>query len=183
ILVQNETGLKNLYKLISLSHLKYFGNKTPRIPRSELVKHREGLIIGSGCEKGELYEAALQKSPQEVEEIAQFYDYLEIQPVEVNRHLIEKGIVASEERVREANRLLVEIGEKLGKPVVATSNAHYLDEWDAIYREILVANDNRVRQTDPLPKAYFRTTDEMLEEFSYLGEEKAFEVVVANPRK
>ncbi|MDN4594460.1 PolC-type DNA polymerase III [Polycladomyces subterraneus] len=183
ILVQNETGLKNLYKLISLSHLKYFGNKTPRIPRSELIKHREGLIIGSGCEKGELYEAALQKSPQEVEAIAQFYDYLEIQPVEVNRHLIEKGIVESEERLREANRLLVEIGEKLGKPVVATSNAHYLDEWDAIYREILVANDNRFRQTDPLPKVYFRTTDEMLEEFSYLGEDKAFEVVVANSRK
>src|SRR5690606_30608930 len=136
---------KNLYKLISLSHLEYF-HRVPRIPRSELEKHREGLIVGSGCEKGELFEAALQKSPQEAEEIARFYDYIEIQPVDVNRHLIEKGIVESEERLRETNRLLVRIGEKLGKPVVATGNAHYLDEWESLYREILTANQNGFRR-------------------------------------
>jgi DNA polymerase-3 subunit alpha (Gram-positive type) len=181
LLVRNQTGLKNLYKLISLSHLEYF-HRVPRIPRSELEKHREGLIVGSGCEKGELFEAALQKSPQEAEEIARFYDYIEIQPVDVNRHLIEKGIVESEERLRETNRLLVRIGEKLGKPVVATGNAHYLDEWESLYREILTANQNGFRRKDPLPPAHFRTTEEMLEEFSYLGEEKAREVVITAPR-
>ena len=181
LLVQNATGLKNLYKLISLSHLEYF-HRVPRIPRSELEKHREGLIVGSGCEKGELFEAALQKSPQEAEEIARFYDYIEIQPVEVNRHLIEKGIVESEERLRETNRLLVRIGEKLGKPVVATANVHYLDPWDSIYREILTANQSGFRRKDPLPPVYFRTTEEMLEAFAYLGEEKAREVVITAPR-
>lgn len=181
ILVKNQAGMKNLYKLISMSHLDYF-YRVPRIPRSQLVKHREGLIIGSGCEKGELFETALNKSPAEVEEVAQFYDYLEIQPVEVNMHLVEKGLVESPERLRDANRLLVEIGEKLGKPVVATSNAHYLDEHEAIYREILVQNQNGFRNSSPLPKAYFRTTDEMLKEFSYLGEEKAKEVVIHAPR-
>jgi DNA polymerase-3 subunit alpha (Gram-positive type) len=181
LLVRNQTGLKNLYKLISLSHLEYF-HRVPRIPRSELEKYREGLIVGSGCEKGELFEAALQKSPQEAEEIARFYDYIEIQPVDVNRHLIEKGIVESEERLRETNRLLVRIGEKLGKPVVATGNAHYLDAWESLYREILTANQSGFRRKDPLPPAHFRTTEEMLEEFSYLGEEKAREVVIAAPR-
>ncbi|MBH8608608.1 PolC-type DNA polymerase III [Thermoactinomyces sp. CICC 10521] len=182
LLVRNQTGLKNLYKLISMSHLNYFF-RVPRIPRSELLKHREGLIIGSGCERGELFEAALTKAPAQVEEIARFYDYLEIQPVDINLHLVEKGIVESPERLREANRLLVEIGEKLGKPVVATSNVHYLDETDAIFRDILVSNQNGFRVNVPLPKAHFRTTDEMLSEFSYLGSEKAREVVISNPRK
>ncbi|WP_108024349.1 PolC-type DNA polymerase III [Melghirimyces profundicolus] len=182
VLVQNEKGLKNLYKLVSKSHLEYF-HRMPRIPRSLLERYREGLMIGSGCEKGELFEAALQKSPQEVEELARFYDYLEIQPVEVNRHLVEKELVDSEERLREANRLLVQIGEKLNKPVVATSNAHYLNRWDATFREILAFNQTGgFRNQGPLAPAYFRTTDEMLEEFSYLGEEKAREVVVTNPR-
>ncbi|GGE25187.1 DNA polymerase III PolC-type [Marinithermofilum abyssi] len=181
ILVENYTGLKNLYKLISLSHLEYF-HRMPRIPRSVLNRYREGLIIGSGCEKGEVYEAAITKSREEVEGLAEYYDYLEIQPVDVNRHLVEKGIVESEERLREANRMIVEIGESLNKPVVATSNAHYLDEWDAIYREILGFNQTGARVRGPLPPAHFRTTDEMLEEFSYLGEEKAREVVVKNPR-
>ncbi|MFC7439732.1 PolC-type DNA polymerase III [Laceyella putida] len=182
LLVKNQEGMKNLYKLISMSHLKYF-YRIPRIPRSELVKHREGLIIGSGCERGELYEAALNKAPSEVEEIAQFYDYLEIQPVEYNLHLVEKGLVESPERLREANRLLVEIGEKLGKPVVATSNSHYLDEHEAIFREIIAMNQTGAKPQLPLPKAYLRTTDEMLEEFSYLGEEKAKEVVVTNTQR
>lgn len=182
VLVQNLTGLKNLYKMVSESHLNYF-YRAPRIPRSLLQKYREGLIIGSGCEKGELYEAALTKSPEEVEAIAEFYDYLEIQPVDVNRHLIEKALVESEERLREANRLLVKLGEKLGKPVVATSNVHYLDEWDAHFRDILAFNKTGgFRNSGPLSPVHFRTTTEMLQEFAYLGEEKAFEVVVTNPR-
>ncbi|RAL25594.1 PolC-type DNA polymerase III [Thermoflavimicrobium daqui] len=181
VLVKNSVGMKNLYKLISMSHLNYF-YRVPRIPRSQLVNHREGLIIGSGCEKGELYEAALNKSSSEVETVAEFYDYLEIQPVEVNMHLVEKGLVESPDRLREANRLLVEIGEKLGKPVVATSNAHYLDKHDAIYRDILVQYQSGFRNPSSLPQAYFRTTDEMLDEFSYLGEEKAKEVVIHAPQ-
>ncbi|MBH8600867.1 PolC-type DNA polymerase III [Thermoactinomyces sp. CICC 23799] len=181
LLVQNQEGMKNLYKLISMSHLKYF-YRVPRIPRSELVKHRNGLLVGSGCERGELFEAALNKSPSEVEEIARFYDYLEIQPVEYNMHLVEKGLVENEERLRQANQLIVEIGEKLGKPVVATSNAHYLDEQDAIFREIIAANQTGAKPQGPLPKAHFRTTDEMLREFQYLGEKKCKEVVVDHPR-
>jgi DNA polymerase-3 subunit alpha (Gram-positive type) len=182
LLVRTPEGMKNLYKLISMSHIKYF-HRVPRIPRSELVKHREGLLIGSGCEKGELFEAALNKSPEEVEEIAKFYDYLEIQPIEYNMHLVEKGLVESAERLKEANRLIVQIGEKLGKPVVATSNAHYLDEHEWIYREIVVNNQSGAKPQGELPKAHFRTTDEMLQEFSYLGEEKAREVVILNPRE
>ena len=181
LLVQNQEGMKNLYKLISMSHLKYF-YRVPRIPRSELVKHRQGLLIGSGCERGELFEAALNKAPSEVEEIARFYDYLEIQPVEYNMHLVEKGLVENLDRLRQANQLIVEIGEKLGKPVVATSNAHYLDEQDAIFREIVAANQTGAKPQGPLPKAHFRTTDEMLQEFHYLGQEKAKEVVVDHPR-
>ncbi|MBA4494367.1 PolC-type DNA polymerase III [Paenactinomyces guangxiensis] len=183
LLVKNETGLKNLYKLISKSHLETFF-RVPRILRSELEKHREGLMIGSGCEKGELFETALNKSPQEVEEVARFYDYLEIQPVDINMHLVEKGLVETPDRLREANRLLVEIGEKLGKPVVATANVHYLDEHDSLYRDILAMNQSGgFRPSGPLPKAHFRTTTEMLEEFSYLGPDKAKEVVITNPRK
>ncbi|MCS1351283.1 PolC-type DNA polymerase III [Mechercharimyces sp. CAU 1602] len=182
ILVQNQTGLKNLYRLISKAHLEYF-HQVPRIPRSQLALYREGLLLGSGCEKGELYEAALQKSPHEVEEIAGFYDYLEIQPIEVNQYLVEKGIVDHKDRLREANRLLVEIGEKLGKPVVATANVHYLDPWDHVYREILAANQGGFRRKDPKPPTHFRTTDEMLQEFSYLGEEKSYEVVIQQPKQ
>lgn len=182
ILVKNRTGLRNLYQLVSKSHIDYF-YRVPRLPRSELEKHREGLLIGSGCEKGELFEAALNKSPQEVEEIAKFYDYLEIQPIEVNQHLLDKGYVESAERLKEANRTIVDIGERLGKPVVATGNVHYLNREDAIYREIVAYNRSDAPKPDgPLPYAYFRTTDEMLDEFRYLGEEKAHEVVVTNTR-
>ncbi|MBD1372697.1 PolC-type DNA polymerase III [Hazenella sp. IB182357] len=179
LLVKNQIGMKNLYKLVTMSHLKYF-HRNPRIPRSELLKHREGLIIGSACEKGELYEAALNKSPAEAESVARFYDYIEIQPVAINLHLVDKGLVENEERLRAANRLLVKIGEKLNKPVVATGNTHYLDEDDAIYRQIIVHNQIGARPPNVFPEAHFRTTDEMLKEFSYLGSEKAYEVVVTN---
>lgn len=182
ILVKNRTGLRNLYQLVSKSHIEYF-YRVPRIPRSELEKYREGLIIGSGCEKGELFEAALNKSEQEVEKIAEFYDYLEIQPVEVNQHLIDRGLVESAERLRDANRTLVAVGDRLGKPVVATGNVHYLNREDAIYREIVAYNQSGgPKPQGPLPLTYFRTTDEMLDEFQYLGEEKAYEVVVTNSR-
>ncbi|WP_044640902.1 PolC-type DNA polymerase III [Risungbinella massiliensis] len=182
LLVKNLAGLRNLYKLISISHTEYFF-RVPRIPRSKLVELREGLIVGSACERGELFETALNKSPEETEEVAKFYDYLEIQPVDINQHLVEKGFVESPERLRETNRLLVEIGERLGKPVVATANVHYLDEEDAIYRDVLVQSVTGFRGDGKLPKTHFRTTDEMLSEFAYLGREKAHEVVVANPKK
>jgi DNA polymerase-3 subunit alpha (Gram-positive type) len=182
LFAQNKVGLKHLYKLVSMSHIDHF-YRVPRIPKSTLEQYRTGLLIGSGCEKGELYETILNKTPEEAEEIAKFYDYLEIQPLEMNQHLIDRGLVQSVERLKLANKLVVEIGEKLGKPVVATGNTHYLDEKDAIYREVVASNQmGGVRQSGPLPRAHLRTTDEMLAEFAYLGEGKSYEVVVTNTR-
>ncbi|MED0674575.1 MULTISPECIES: PolC-type DNA polymerase III [Aneurinibacillus] len=178
----NEIGKKNLYKLISLSHTEYL-YKTPRIPRAQIQKHREGLLISSGCEKGEFFETVLNKSQEEAEEVARFYDILEIQPIEINRHLIEKQLVPNEAALMEANRKIVEIGEKLGIPVIATGNVHYVHPYEKDYREILI---HGITGFSPLkeqykPDAHFRTTEEMLEEFRYLGEEKAKEVVITNP--
>lgn len=183
IFAQNKEGLKNLYKLVSLSHIEHF-YRVPRIPKSILEQYRSGLIIGSGCEKGELFETVLNKTPEEAEEVAKFYDYLEIQPLEINQHLIDRGLVQDRERLKLANKLIVQIGERLGKPVVATGNAHYLDEKDAIYRDIVASNQmGGNRLTGTLPRAHLRTTDEMLEEFAYLGEEKAKEVVITNTQQ
>ena len=179
IFAKNRTGLKNLYKLVSFSHLNYFYKK-PRIPKSVLTKHREGLIVGSACEAGEIYRAVLRnEDEEEMRRLVEFYDYLEIQPVVNNRFLIEGGHVKSEDELRENNMKIVALGEKYGKPVVATCDAHYFDEEEALYRRIIMAGQG-FKDVEGDEGLYFRTTDEMMEEFMYLGEEKAREVVIDN---
>ncbi|MBQ9132203.1 MAG: PHP domain-containing protein, partial [Clostridia bacterium] len=179
LLVKNQTGLKNLYKLISKSYLDHY-KRFPRIPKTVLEQHREGLIVGSACEAGELIRAILDNRPEsEIEEIVNFYDYLEIQPICNNRFLIAEGMIADEEGLRDLNRRVVALGEKYGKPVCATCDAHFLNREDELYRKILLAG-MKFKDFDKEVGLYLRTTDEMLEEFSYLGEEKAYEVVVTN---
>ncbi|AZK47756.1 PolC-type DNA polymerase III [Paenibacillus lentus] len=177
----NTTGKKNLYKLVSLSHTEYF-KRVACIPKSKLAELREGLLILSGCEKGEFFETVLNKSVEEAERVAEFYDVLEIQPLTMYMHLVDKGLVGSVQELETALRKVCEIGFKLGKPVVATGNVHYLEPRDKIYRDITI---HGITGFSPLkdirkPDAHFRTTEEMLEEFQFLGEEKAYEVVVKN---
>lgn len=180
ILVRNLTGLKNLYKLVSLSYLNYY-RRVPRIPKSELDRHREGLIIGSACEAGELFTAITDnRSESDIEDIASYYDYLEIQPVGNNHFMIDEGRAPDEEALRDYNRRIVALGEKLGKPVVATSDAHFLNPEDELYRHILLAG-MKFKDADKSCPIYFHTTDEMLSEFAYLGEKKAHEIVIDNP--
>jgi len=182
LLAANETGRVNLYRLVSQSHLRFF-NKLPRIPKTFIEKHREGLVIGSACEQGELYQAIINnKTDDELQHLARFYDYFEIQPDANNSFMIGKERfedINSVEDLHEINRKIVKLGEMLGKPVVATGDVHFLDPEDEIYRSIIKASQG-FKDFDCPTGLYFKTTEEMLEEFSYLSREKAFEVVVTN---
>ena len=182
LLVQNQTGLKNLYKIISASHLEYF-QKKPRIPKSLLVRHREGLLVGSACEAGELFKAIREgKKWSELCDIADFYDYLEVQPLGNNMFMVRDGEVRSEKDLQGLNITVLKLGQQLGKPVVATGDVHFLEEKDARFREILMAGMG-FKDADNQAPLYFRTTGQMLKEFDYLPEETAREIVIDNPRK
>ncbi|MDI3501537.1 MAG: polymerase subunit alpha, Gram-positive type, partial [Thermoanaerobacter sp.] len=182
ILVKDQKGLRNLYEIISKSNLEYF-HRTPRIPKSLLISRREGLIIGSACEQGEVFRAIVSNlEEKKLENIISFYDYLEVQPVGNNEFLIGKGEVKSVEELREINRKIYLLGKKYNKLIVATGDVHFLDPWDDIYRKILMAGKG-YKDADRQPPLYFKTTDEMLKEFEYLGEEVAKEIVIDNPNK
>jgi DNA polymerase-3 subunit alpha (Gram-positive type) len=182
ILVKNKEGLKNLYELVSIAHLEYF-YRHPRIPKSLLNSRRQGLIIGSGCQAGELYQALLHfHSRETIERIVRFYDFLEIQPIGNNAFLIEKGTVKSRKRLEELNINIYALGKRYNKPVVMTGDVHFINKWDEIYRKILLAAQG-YQDADKESGLYLRTTDEMMKECEYLGPEATHEVVVVNTNK
>ena len=179
ILVKNQAGLRNLYQLISKSFLEYY-NKRPIMPRSELIRHREGLIFGSACEAGEVFRALTKGEPwEEIKRLASFYDYLEIQPIGNNNFMIAKGMAKDEEQLRDWNRDILRLADELGKPCCATGDVHFLEPEDEAFRRILMAGQG-FSDADNQAPLYFKSTDEMLKEFSYLGEDRAYEVVVKN---
>lgn len=179
LMVQNKTGLKNLYKLVSESHVKYF-HRVPRVPRSLIGKYREGLLVGSACQNGELFDALLRgKTQSEIEEMAKFYDYLEIQPLLHYKPLLKNEMIRSLESVKDYHRTLIEVGKSLGKPVVATGDVHFVNPEDGLFRQVFLQSQND-STADDQPPLYFMSTTEMLEAFDYLGEELAQEVVVTN---
>ncbi|MDN5709434.1 MAG: PolC-type DNA polymerase III, partial [Planococcus sp. (in: firmicutes)] len=184
LLAKDQEGLKNLFKLVSASHINYF-YRVPRIPRSLLQRHRKGLLVGSGCDRGEVFEAVMQKSMEEVERTAQFYDYLEVHPKEVYQPLIDRELIRDEWNLEDIIRKLAKVSRKLDKPLVATGNVHYLDETDAIFRQVLIGSQGGANPLNrsTLPKVHFRTTNEMLDAFDFLGEETAREIVVDNSLK
>lgn len=179
ILVKNQAGLRNLYQLISKSFLEYY-NKRPIMPRSELIRHREGLIFGSACEAGEVFRALTKGEPwEDIKRLAEFYDYLEIQPIGNNRFMVAKGMAKDEEQLRDWNRDILRLADELGKPCCATGDVHFLEPEDEAFRRILMAGQGFTDADNQAP-LYLKSTDEMLKEFSYLGEDRAYEVVVKN---
>ncbi|WP_332648332.1 PolC-type DNA polymerase III [Lysinibacillus sp. 54212] len=184
ILAVNNDGLKNLFKLVSISNTQTF-YRVPRIRRSDLTKLRQGLLVGSGCSNGELFETIMNKTPEQAERVARFYDYIEVQPKPVYSPLIDGGVVHDEWNLEDIIRRLVKLAKKLDIPVCATGNVHYLDETDGRFRQILIGSMGGANplNRNPLPKVHFRTTDEMLKEFDFLGPDLAKEVVVTNTQK
>ena len=182
LIAKNQAGIKNLYKIVSDAHINHY-HRAPRILKSVLEQYKEGIIVGSACEAGEVFQAVKQnKSEEELERIISLYDYIEVMPIDNNRFMIDKGEVEDEEELRELNRRLIEVAKKFGKIPVATGDVHFIDKHEAVFRKVLKYSQG-FKVDEEETYLHFRTTDEMLEEFKYLGEDLAYEVVVENTNK